>query len=152
MNNLFLLKKVNINIFFVVFSIGFLIGCSDIDFNNITSNEIVSIDETPDLDIVELGESIVTAMSFWEEWWDVRGRFGDEHLGEIFLDVPEYPRGIYQELFSTSGFESLQDIKDYLLQFYTETFLEFIFSLEPLPFIEYNNNWLCSNKVKYVII
>ncbi|MCL1934836.1 MAG: hypothetical protein FWF57_00420 [Defluviitaleaceae bacterium] len=106
---------------------------------DISFSEIIMDDEIY-LDIIELGKIIVTAMSFWEDWWDMRGRFGYEHLG-YWNDIPKHnlALGIYQKLLPTSGFESLQDIKNYLLKFYTETFLESIFSSDFSPFVEYEN-------------
>ncbi|MCL1935379.1 MAG: hypothetical protein FWF57_03255 [Defluviitaleaceae bacterium] len=115
------------------------------------------------LDIVELGEIIIQSMSFWHEVLYLRGRFSQEHLGH-YSEVWDFPQHkpilrAYQRVLPTSGFESLQDIKDYLLQFYTESFLESVFSLELAPFIEYDNTlylhtariWFASSKLETAI-
>ncbi|MCL1934853.1 MAG: hypothetical protein FWF57_00510 [Defluviitaleaceae bacterium] len=104
--------------------------------------EIITDDKG--IDIVTLEETIVKSMSFWHEVLYLRGRFSQEHLGH-YSEVWDFPQHkpilrAYQRVLPTSGFESLQDIKDYLLQFYTESFLESVFSSDNFPsFIEYDN-------------
>ena len=88
--------------------------------------------------VIEFGEIITTAMSFWDEWWNMRGRFSHEHIGE-WDDVPEHLMFIYRPLLTTSSFENLNDIRIYLLEYYTEFFLETILYGELAPFVEYNN-------------
>ena len=87
-------------------------------------------------DIDALGEIIVAAGMFWSEWWDIRGRFGSEHLGD-WEDVPDHLFGGYQALLPTSGFASLNDIWEYLLQLYP--LIQVDAQLTRNPFIEYDN-------------
>jgi len=54
--------------------------------------------------IEELGETIISASVFWDDWWHLRGRFD--------LNEP------------TQNFKTLDEIAEYLRQFYTETWLE----------------------------
>lgn len=83
--------------------------------------------------LLELGETIVTAMSFWEEWWYMRGRFSFEHVFDDWLEG-----SIYQRLLPTSGFESMADIRDYLMRFYTESMVDSILHSNFPPFVEYD--------------
>ena len=41
MSNLFLLKKVNTKLFFVIFSMSFFVGCSDLDYVNVVNDDVV---------------------------------------------------------------------------------------------------------------
>ena len=93
---------------------------------------------SPGWAIEELGETIVAAGSFWEEWWSLRGRFASEHLGD-WQKVPEHLIS-YQRLLPSSGFESLDDIRNYLLQYYTETWADKQLSDEWRPIlVEYDS-------------
>jgi len=95
---------------------------------------------TPELDPItqfeELVEVIVAAGTFWEDWWDLRGRFAPEHIEEE--TVPAHLVGFYSKLLPTSGFESLDDIRNYLLQYYTENWVNLELSRELPVFIEYD--------------
>ena len=86
--------------------------------------------------IVSLGETIVTAMSFWEEWWEMRGRFS--YINPYFLVPEHFPSSLYSKVSLSSGFESLNDIRIYLLQFYTERWLDSFPPYRIGPFIEYD--------------
>ena len=100
-------------------------------------SEYATICELPhEWTIKELGEIIVAAGLFWEEWWNLTGRFSSYiSLGSW----EDSPFDIYVELLPTSGFESLNDIRDYLLQYYTEAWVDSMLSSEFSPFVEYND-------------
>ena len=90
-----------------------------------------------------LGEIIVTAGLFWEEWSGSRaGRFAWENFvtwydTPIILHLYEMD---FLQLLPASGFESLSDIRSYLYQFYTESFLDrLLIYREFPPIVEYNN-------------
>ena len=90
--------------------------------------------------IEELGKIIVAAGLFWEEWWEMSGRFGSEgnEWGE-WNDVPEhFPNSVYFPLLSSYWFERLYDIRSYLLRYYTESWIDMALSKEFAAFIEYN--------------
>jgi hypothetical protein len=90
--------------------------------------------------IEELGETIVSAGMFWEEWWEMRGRFA--YVGDEWLESPEHSSAIYQRLSPASGFGSLDDIRNYLLQYYTEAWIDAELELSDglFPaFVEYND-------------
>jgi len=98
----------------------------------------VPTDENPrEWTIEELGEIIVASGNFWEDWWDTIERFSFEHIGN-WAYIHPYST-IYSELLSTSGFENLNDIRDYLLKYYTESWVDAMLSRSFAPFIEYNN-------------
>jgi hypothetical protein len=90
--------------------------------------------------IEELGTTIVTAGGFWEDWWDMRGGFAAEHLD--FAQVPTHiseVRGLgIAAVLPTSAFGSLDGIRNFLLQFYTENWVGTELSGEFAPFLEYN--------------
>lgn len=86
--------------------------------------------------IAELGEIIVASVTFWTEVWEWSGRFDQYHFGRA---PPELRHGPYTELLPTSGFESKNDILEYLLQFYTVAWLDAFWACEWPPFIEYDN-------------
>ena len=88
--------------------------------------------------IDELGETIVAAGTFWEDWWDLAGRFDLYYVG-CRQYVPAHFIGIYAALLPASGFESLCDIRNYLLQFYTLAWVEAQLAGPFSPFIEYDN-------------
>ena len=83
-----------------------------------------------------LGETIVTAGMFWEEWWNLSGRFAHTHLEND--GVPAHLAGSFSQLLPTSGFERIDDIRDYLLQYYTKTWVDSeLFGDFPV-FVEYD--------------
>lgn len=73
----------------------------------------------------ELGEIIVAAGSFWNDWWNFRGAFAWEHIDDspwyFGVEQPEHPlsRG-FVALLPSSGFETLADIGVHLQQFYSD--------------------------------
>ena len=100
--------------------------------------------------IEELGETIVAAGLFWEEWWELNGRFSYEHRTQYdWRETPSVSPPSYQRLLPTSGFNSFNDIRNYLLHYYTETWLDAELSAEIyrgtinfqkiVPFVEYRN-------------
>ena len=89
-------------------------------------------EEDVELSLEELGEIIVTAGAFWENWWFMRGGF--EHT-----DYEEMIGGNKIRLLPESGFENLNDIRNYLLQYYTENWVDSTMSAEYFVFAEYFN-------------
>jgi len=78
------------------------------------------------LTIEQHGATIVAAGTFWEDWWATAGIF--QHIQ--WLDWDEIPEAISDtrgfgiaKLLPESGFESLADVHAYLLQYYTENWL-----------------------------
>jgi hypothetical protein len=93
--------------------------------------------------IEELSETIVAAGEFWEDWWNLRGRF--EHIEyftwEALETMPEHiaVRGIgFGHLLPASGFESIGDIRNYLIHYYTENWVESELFDKFAKFIEYD--------------
>ncbi|MCL2216805.1 MAG: hypothetical protein FWB91_07260 [Defluviitaleaceae bacterium] len=77
----------------------------------------------------ELGETIVAAGEFWEDWWWRSGAFSWEHIDDSRRNwqpwveeiTPAYhplSRG-FSILLPSSGFASLNEIGTHLMQFYT---------------------------------
>lgn len=87
--------------------------------------------------IEALGETIVAAGTFWEDWWSMRGAFAPEHLANE--NLPEHLQHMYTRLLPSSGFESLDDIRDYLLQHYTEHWVNVELSGVYPPFVEFDD-------------
>ena len=92
----------------------------------------------------ELGEKIVAAGTFWTDLWYFTGIFAHENLD---FSHPEPPFHIIMNgvrVLPGSGFSSLDDIADFLLQFYTQNRVRERLSAEAvngLPsFAEYNGN------------
>jgi len=73
--------------------------------------------------IEEFGATIVAAGTFWENWWNFEGPFASEHIGEP-ATAEHLEEFSLNQLLPTSGFESIDDIRNYLLQYYTENGLE----------------------------
>ena len=86
----------------------------------------------------ELGAVIEASGRFWTEWWMMTGRFDHEHLGE-WGEGPEHLLPVYAALLPSSGFGSLDDIRRYLLQLYTEQLVDSWLSSPFAPFREYDN-------------
>jgi len=92
--------------------------------------------------IEELGETIVAAGTFWEDWWQLSGRF--THIDwDGSINMPEHlveERGLGMfALLSTSGFESIDDIRNHLLQYYTEAWADAELSRDFAIFVEYDD-------------
>ncbi|MCL2855072.1 MAG: IseA DL-endopeptidase inhibitor family protein [Defluviitaleaceae bacterium] len=68
--------------------------------------------------IEELGNTIVTVGNLWEDWWSLSGHF----------DNPPW--------------QSLADVRNYLLQYYTENFVDTYLLGENSIFAEYNSELL----------
>jgi hypothetical protein len=113
-------------------------------------------EQTPHIfSITELGETITAAGAFWEDWWNHRGVFSFENVGIPAWDdweaspeqrsvMPDYLAERGQSLgllLPTSGFESISDIRNYLSQYYTPTWIEASFDegipYTGIPFAEY---------------
>jgi len=94
------------------------------------------------LTIEELGEIIVAAGMFWEEWWGLTGRFSFEHQDHsdrIEEIRPQYIHMIpYSALRPSSGLENINDVIDFLLNFYTKNWIyDELFHQETPSFVEY---------------
>ena len=100
-----------------------------------------TIEQSQECVIEELGEIIVASGTFWEEWWGdhIIGRFSWEHIAH-YAQIPEhFPSAVYWPLLPSSGFESLDDVRNYLLQFYTESWVDAALMRDGAPFVEYDN-------------
>jgi len=114
-----------------------LAGC-----NGNTQNETLSAADNseyqtaptaPSLD--ELSATIVTAGQFWEDWWHMEGIFSHTDGTNIFLPTPYKFAGTL--LLPSSGFNSLDEIRAHLLQFYVD--------FERGLFMEYDGNLFFGN-------
>ena len=85
--------------------------------------------------VEELGAVIEASGHFWAEWWGINGRFGWEHLGD-WDDVPEWLQGGHIAVLPSSGFENLDDIRDYLLLYHTVRWVDD--HLNHYTFVEYD--------------
>ena len=110
-----------------------------------TANISTELTPTPELShtwtITELSDIIVAAGDFWEEWWEMRNRFSGEHIGTPLSqeDIPGHIcTSVYGVLLPSSGFNSLNDIRSYLLNHYTQTWIDEKLSGEFAPFVEYD--------------
>ena len=85
--------------------------------------------------IEELGDIIVSAGTFWNDWWYGTDRFSYLNTGsweDIHADI-------YLPLLPSSGFENLNDIRNYLLQYYTVTWVNNLLGSDFTPFVEYED-------------
>ena len=92
--------------------------------------------------IEELGDIIVSAGTFWNDWWYGDWQYGRGTFSAIVVDpyapIPEhFPGSIYLAVLPNPKFESLNDIRNYLLQFYTERWVDSVINQEMFPFVEY---------------
>jgi len=112
----------------------------------------------PERTIEELGAVIVAAGNFWEDFWGLSGIFSWEHFDdtpwEYWIEQPNHPRSLgFERVKPTFAFNDLADVTSYLLQFYTDVWVnrEFfgertaigdgdIFFGEPWGFAEYDGN------------
>jgi len=88
MSNLFLLKKVNIKLFFLVFYIGFLVGCSNLDISNeieIFENGNVSYEFTSE-SIIE-SPFIEPLLEFFKGGIDVPDYWDIDSTKSFFVDI-----------------------------------------------------------------
>ena len=86
--------------------------------------------------IEELGDIIVAAGTFWVDWWFMRGIFADIRVDSTIQEP--FPGDIYLAILPPFKFESLNDVRNYLLQFYTERWVDSVIMQEGFPFVEYN--------------
>ena len=113
-----------------------------------TQNEIPPTNPTtsaldfPVRTIEELGGTISVAGAFWEDWWNLKGPFAWEHLESLDWDeVPEHLKArttAWNRLLPSSGFESLDDIRNYLLRYYTESWVDAEMACEWFAFAWYD--------------
>jgi len=92
--------------------------------------------ETSALTIEELGNIIVSAGAFWDEWWRITGRFAHEMIDWYSV----HPHGIYHHLLPASGFTSLTDIRAYLSQHYTSAWIDRELTGQFPRFVTYDGN------------
>jgi len=94
--------------------------------------------------VEELGETIVAAGKFWASWWGGGGSidwmryvlWGEERT--VF--PPTSINRHYTQISCLSGFSGMDDIWNYLLQYFTEAWLERRFDIDNPPFIEYGGS------------
>jgi hypothetical protein len=78
--------------------------------------------------------TLMGAMEFWDSWWNRTGAFALEHIGEYVSNFQPFDENIapahhpisrgFSPLLPSSGFTSLDDIAEYLLQFYTQEWVD----------------------------
>jgi hypothetical protein len=102
------------------------------------------------LTVEQLGAAIVAAGEFWEEWWEMRGRFSSEHFEPVSVEdrlrIPNHPahNGL-EPFYDPNGFRSLNDIRTHMLQWYTEAWVDAeLFGDFPV-FIEYEGRLYVHN-------
>jgi len=87
--------------------------------------------------LYRMGDIIVASGEFWEEVWNLTGRFRWENLvwenGEPDERLPEHLHFIYLEVLPSSGFKSLADVRLFLSQFYTEARIDVLLG-DDFPF------------------
>ncbi|MCL2593640.1 MAG: IseA DL-endopeptidase inhibitor family protein, partial [Defluviitaleaceae bacterium] len=87
------------------------------------------VDDFPSM-AEEFGNTIVAAGNFWEDWWNLSGRFSWDYIESIpweeWGDLPDGigERGFGSRLLPSSGFTSIRDIYNYLSKYYTENWLD----------------------------
>ena len=97
-------------------------------------------EEAAEWTVEELGAKIEAAGVFWNDWWFGRGRFAPEHIVAWGAEIlPEHLADIYLRLLPASGFESLSDIRNYLLRYYTECWVDMELSRMFAAFVECDN-------------
>ena len=94
----------------------------------------VCVPEYPRL-LEELGNTIVAAGTFWEDWHRKRGRFDLSHMAPNWVSRSS---AAFSQLLPTSGFESLEDVRNYLLQYFTESWVDAHLALMMPVFLEYD--------------
>ena len=95
--------------------------------------------EFPVRTIEELGDTIVRAGTFWEDWWNLRGLFAYERIEWIdWGEEPEDLRGReanWGRFLSESNFED--EVRSFLSHHYTEAGLSVELSRQFNPIVEY---------------
>jgi len=92
----------------------------------VESTNVVPLEQVHQWTIEELGEIIDNSEMFWQEWRHAEGRFSWEHRGNFDIDMPDHLADRYfsRQLFPTSGFASIDDVRNYLLQYYTDRWID----------------------------
>jgi len=90
----------------------------------------------------ELSATIVAAGEFWEAWWSRNGVFSWEHIDDSRSNFQPFNEDVapvhhpvsrgFSALLPSSGFVSLSDIGNHLLQFYTQSWVDSGQFAEPL--------------------
>ncbi|MCL2568740.1 MAG: IseA DL-endopeptidase inhibitor family protein [Oscillospiraceae bacterium] len=89
--------------------------------------------------VEELGATIVAAGEFWNAWWYWTDPFEPGHIAWDNLPDHLAERG-FARLLPASGFGDLDDIRDYLSQYFTASWIDAELSGEFSSFIAYNGN------------
>ncbi|MCL2874119.1 MAG: hypothetical protein FWE29_04220, partial [Defluviitaleaceae bacterium] len=101
--------------------------------NDITDSQPPT-DQPHQWTLEELGATIEAAGEFWNDWWGRSGVFAWEHIDDSRRNWQPWYEEIapihhplsrgFSILLPSSGFTSLNDIGDYLLQFYTQSWVD----------------------------
>jgi predicted small lipoprotein YifL len=104
------------------------------------TNPTTSAPDFPVRTIEELGGIISAAGAFWEDWWSLQGMF----CFDTFIESEELPAHIAATrgagigvLSPSSGFENMNDIRNFLLRDYTENLTDAIIADE-IAFFAYD--------------
>jgi hypothetical protein len=89
--------------------------------------------------IEELGGKIVTVGTFWTDLWYFTGTFSQENVDFNQPEPPQHIISIGVRVLPGSGFESLSDIRNFLLQFYVQDEVDRYLGEFP-RFAEYSGN------------
>jgi len=84
--------------------------------------------------LAELSATIVAAGEFWNDWWHRTGIFTWEHIDDSMSNFQPFDENVapayhpvsrgFSLLSPSSGFASLDDIANHLLQFYTQSWVD----------------------------
>jgi len=100
----------------------------------------VDADSLNEYDIEKFGDIIVAAGLFWENWWSLSGAFSDEHRDWPAQRDEEHPEHLwlYTVLLPSSGFYGIECVINYLLQFYTDNWVNKTLHGDFPPFADYH--------------
>jgi len=96
--------------------------------------------------IEELGATIEAAGQFWNDWWHRNGAFSWDNIDDSRSNFQPFDENIapahhpvsrgFSRLLPSSGFASLDEIGDHLLQFYTQAWVNRGQFAEPVVFAD----------------
>lgn len=118
-------------LFFAIMLFFLILSISACDENNAMPDEAA---QTYKHTIEELGAIIESAGRFWEEWEWAMMRFDVDWSEMDWYSV--HSDSIYLRLLTTSDFKSMNDIREYLLKYYTQAWVDARLSEEPALFAE----------------
>jgi len=124
-----------------------LVGCSnDVAYNDSYANQSNDNSEAV-YTVEELGIIIEAVGDFWNAWWWREGAFAWEHIDDSMSNFQPFDESIapahhplsrgFSILLPSSGFASLDDVGNYLLQFYTQSWVDRGQFAEPLVIAEF---------------